>query len=561
MELWTKIAHKGAMAASRKGHMAYRSGLSDIRPHQERILASVLKAVKNSVSGRHYGLTGDESAERFRTKVPVTEYGHWEKLIERQRRTGEAVLSTTPCERYQPTSGSTSSIKWIPYSKQFLAQVDAFISPMIYRMYRQYPGIQKGVHYWSLSWIPTELRSHICPNINDDLNLLPWWKRIFMSLTMAVPNHVAHAPTSEASMFATACYLCAADNLSLVSVWSPTFFLNMLDLIRERREEIAMVLEDGRWGEKRQSLAYLPCPRSSKGATVLTNWKGSLSPANLARLWPNLRVISAWDTWTSAAWAEELKRLLPFAALDGKGLLATEGIVSMPFDGHYPLTYQCHFYEFMDWDSGEIRYAWELEKGRVVQPVLTTGAGLLRYRLHDKLEVTGFLEKCPCFRFLGRSDGVDLVGEKLSPENAQRLLEMTARDYAVTPVSLLAVPRAYSGVTDGYLLLCEGESRQPEIDIADQTERELRKIYHYNLARDLGQLTPLKCLVTPRASEIYQSRAATRGMVAGNLKIEPMVLWNCALPAEIKTVFNQSATPHDNAKQLMANKNKKKETA
>lgn len=542
MNLWTNIAHQAAIAVSRKGYRVYKAGLADIRPHQERILASILKSVSGASSGRHYGLIGDESVDRFRSKVPVTEYSHWEKMIERQRQTGDMVLSASPCERYQPTSGSTSNIKWVPYTKQFLAQVDAFISPMLYRMYRQYPGIRKGVHYWSLSWIPTELRSHICPNINDDLNLLPWWKRIFMSLTMAVPNDVAHAPTSDASMFATACYLCAAGNLSLISVWSPTFFLNLLDLIHSHRKEIAGVLKTGEWGGSRQSLAYLPCPQSHRSADTLMHWDEIRSPENLIRLWPALRVISAWDTWTSKPWARELKRLFPFTALDGKGLLATEGIVSMPFDNHYPLTYQCHFYEFMDWDSGDIRYAWELEKGQIVQPILTTGSGLLRYCLHDRLEVTGFLGECPCFRFLGRSEGVDLVGEKLSPETAQQLLDITARDHMTRPVSLLAVPGTYSGATDGYVLLCEGSDQNLPGKIAKQAEKELRKIYHYNLARDLGQLGHLKCVVSPEATRIYQSRATARGMVAGNLKIEPVVLWNCDLPPQLKSVFTEAGS-------------------
>lgn len=542
MDMLTNIAHRAAMAVSQKGYRSYASGLADIRPHQQRILASILRAVRGSESGRYYGLTGEESIERFRAKVPLTEYAHWEKQIERQKKTGEPVLSTSPCERYQPTSGSTSDIKWIPYTRQFLSQVDAFISPMIYRMYRQYPGIRKGCHYWSLSWIPTELRSHISPNINDDLKLLPWWKRIFMSLTMAVPDSVAHAPTSEASMFATACYLCAAENLSLISVWSPTFLLSMLDLISDHRREISSVLASGTWGTSRQSLAYLPCPRSRHGAGLLANRDAVLSPKTLSRLWPNLRVISAWDTWTSTPWASKIKKMFPFAVLEGKGLLATEGIVSMPFDGQYPLTYQCHFYEFVDWHSGDILNAWELKKGQIVQPVLTTGAGLLRYLLHDRLEVTGFLQSCPCFLFLGRSDGVDLVGEKMSPEAAGRVLNMITDTYSrVRPVSLLAVPSSHSGATDGYVLLCEGDETAPAVDIAERMEKELRGIYHYNLARDLGQLAHLKCVVSPEATAIYQSRAAARGMVAGNLKIEPVVLWNCALPGPLRKAFTGPA--------------------
>jgi hypothetical protein len=537
MVILTQATHRAAMLASRKGFLAYRNGLADIEPCQRQVLSAILRDVAGSESGRRYGLTGRETAEQFREKVPLTGYDHWREMIDRQQLTGGQLLSTSPCRRYQPTSGSTSKIKWIPYTRQFLDQVDAFISPMIYRMYRQYPGIRKGVHYWSVSWIPTELRNTISPNINDDLNLLPWWKRIFMSLTMAVPGGVARAETSDDSLFATACFLCAAQNLSLISVWSPTFLLNLLNHIRRHREEIAGVLSRGRWGEGRESLGFLPCPRSRHGARVLADWDGGLSAAFLTRLWPGLSVISAWDTWTSAAWADDLRGLFPAATVEGKGLLATEGIVTMPFDNAYALTYRSHFYEFTDVNTGGVHYAWELKQGQVVQPVLTTGAGLLRYVLHDRLAVTGLLGSCPCFVFLGRSDGVDLVGEKMSPEAAQQILSLLAATYPARPVSLLAVPGTYSGIEDCYLLLCEGDDPALAGNISDWAEKELRKIYHYNLARDLRQLAHLKCVVSPEAAAVYQQRAEARGMVAGNLKVEPVVLWNCALPPQLRTAF------------------------
>jgi hypothetical protein len=212
----------------------------------------------------------------------------------------------------------------------------------------------------------------------------------------------------------------------------------------------------------------------------------------------------------------------------------------MPFDGRYALTYLCHFYEFLDMNTGCVHCAWELKKGQVVQPVLTTGSGLLRYVLHDRLAVTGFLESCPCFLFLGRSDGVDLVGEKMSPENACQLMALAADHYPVKPVSLLAVPRAYSGITDGYVLLCEGKDPSVSAAVAAWAENEMQKIYHYNLARELNQLAAIRCLVSPEAAAIYQSRAAARGMVAGNLKVEPVVLWNCDLPAPLRTVFTET---------------------
>lgn len=536
----THIAHRAAAVFSKREYRAYVAGLKEIEPHQRRVLQKILTEVNGTRSAETHGLSGGETAAQFRKKVPLTEYSDWSEMIESQRSTGLPLLSKSPCDRYQPTSGSTSKIKWIPYTKQFLAQVDSFISPLIFKMYLTYPRIRQGTHYWSLSWVPTELRKKVNPNVNDDLKLLPWWKSVFMGLTMAVPNKVALAETSADSIFSTACYLCANRRLSLVSVWSPTFLLNLLDFISEHREEIAQTLETGQWADSRRTLESISCPKSPKAARALLAWDGTIEPQILEQLWPRLGVISAWDTWTSATWSNELRALFPQVPFEGKGLLATEGIVTMPFDGTYPLTYQCHFYEFRDLSNGAVLYPWELTRGQLVQPILTTGSGLLRYKLHDILEVTGFLESCPCFRFMGRLDGIDLVGEKMSPNTASQLLTMLGDRYPVKPLSLLALPKQYSGVADRYLLLCEGADPSCSEEIAAEMETALRKSYHYNLARDLNQLAAPVCVVSEEATALYQYRATARSMVAGNLKIEPVVLWNCALPSALRAAVNRT---------------------
>jgi hypothetical protein len=59
------------------------------------------------------------------------------------------------------------------------------------------------------------------------------------------------------------------------------------------------------------------------------------------------------------------------------------------------------------------------------------------------------------------------------------------------------------------------------------------EIFHYRLARDLHQLNHAQALVTNNANEIYHYRCRQRGMAQGNIKIEPLVLWNTNLHAEL----------------------------
>ena len=132
---------------------------------------------------------------------------------------------------------------------------------------------------------------------------------------------------------------------------------------------------------------------------------------------------------------------MPNVQFEGKGLWATEGVVTIPYNDQYPLAYQSHFYEFEYLEGekqGQIVPSWQLKQGDVVSPLITSGNGLLRYCLDDCLKVTGFLEQIPCFEFQGRRFGVDLVGEKLAPETAQQLLSQL-NETESKAISLLAI--------------------------------------------------------------------------------------------------------------------------
>ncbi|QUM84671.1 GH3 auxin-responsive promoter family protein [Moritella sp. 28] len=528
-----KFTHKSAQSVSARGYKQFCKALAYPQAVQREKLNSLLKVIAPSVSGKKYNLSSSLFYEEFIRQVPITEYDDWAPQIDKARAGSRYELSMEANERFQPTSGSTSKIKWIPYTQSFLNELDAAISPWMMDMYKHNPGMLKGTHYWSLSWVPTELRRTMSGAVNDDLKLLPWWKRIFMGLTSAVPEGVSLADSSEDSQFATLCYLLADKSLSFLSVWSPTFALTLFDNIIKHKLELVSVLATGKWGERKPALPGLRCPKSHRVAEILLQWKGGISAELLQLIWPKLSLVSAWDTSSSATWANTLQCLLPQADFQGKGLWATEGVVTIPFQNQYPLAICSHFYEFIDLETEEVLPAWKLKQDQLVRPILTTGSGLLRYAMKDKLRVSGFLQDCPCFEFLGRLDGIDLVGEKMSPEIALGVMKMAEQDQDLTAITVFAVPANTSNNKPFYLLLCEPNADISELEIkqvAANVETELNTCFHYQLARDLGQLDTLKICCSQNARELYYSRCEARGMVVGNIKIEPLILWDIEMP-------------------------------
>lgn len=522
-----RLLHTGALGACLPAAYAFERALANPRGAQEARLADVLQRIDATTLAGRYRLSRGMSPEDFRARVPETRYDDYAAMIAEQRDGKRGVLTRDACDRYQPTSGSSAKVKWVPYTKGLLAEFDSAISPWAYDMYRVAPGARRGRHYWSLSWLPTHLRAATASNVNDDRALLSWEKRLFSALGSPVPGDVAYAATSEESAFATLAHLCAADDLSVISVWSPTFALNLFEQLAEHRDAIAAVLDEGKWDAAHSGITGA-APRSLRAAQMLRAWDKKQDPAFYSELWPMLAFVSAWDTSTSKRWADRLAELLPQARFQGKGLWSTEGVVTLPYRDKFPLALRSHFLEFVDLNDDKPYFAWELREGQHVRPLLTTSSGLLRYALSDHLVVRGRLYATPCLEFRGRMGDVDLVGEKTSPETANTALDAIGATSRCRPVSLLALSGVVSGDGEAsekprYVALCEGPaSHEDDVERSERLERAMREVFHYALARDLGQLEGATVITLPNARALYEELGVARGMVRGNIKIEPL---------------------------------------
>ncbi len=410
--------------------------------------------------------------------------------------------------RLQPTSGSGHQEKLVPYTKPFLQQLNRALNPWLFDMARSYPGILNGSHYWSISWLPTSWREKGWEL--DDSELLPSWKKSFLRNIMAVPSEVSRAETLSASQFATLAFLAGSHDLSFVSVWSPTFFLNHLKLLKEWKTEIAATLESGSWQKFKKELSHLKAPRSPVQAKKLTT-------SGHHDLWPRLALISSWASSTSTEWATELQENFPGVSFQGKGLWATEGVVTIPFQGKNILAYQSHFYEFLDPQSGNILQIENLKEGMEVYPLLTTANGFARYHMKDRLVVSGKFKSVPALEFLEREDSFDMVGEKLDNKvflNLHDHLKIEFPDLKWVIAFAVKDP----AMKPYYLFVLEGLGH--EASAGKLISGELEGHFHYHLAQELGQLGECRVIIRDNSYSLYEKFQLSRGMVQGNIKVE-----------------------------------------
>lgn len=506
MGLLLAASHRFLALACRKAFHRFQ--------HQAGQLERVQRAKLSQLLKQHSGQS--ISYERFAEKYPLTSYADWQAKIEQSRQCGKNFLSAGKIVRFKPTSGSGEALKFIPYTEIFLSELDQAAGLWLASLYQRHPQLKNSTHYWPVSWLPESQRQLLeSSNLNNDSALLNASRHILNSITQSVPAEIAMAQSADDAMFATAVYLAADKRLGMISVRSPTSALQLLEMIERHQPEITAVLTTGKW--PRPSLAFLPAPKSCEQSYKLKHLNLK-DPQSWKKLWPRLSLISSWDTASAEQWAAQLQARIAGVAFEGKGLWATEAVVTVPFEGQYPLSYQSHFYEFLLQDSQQLVPSWKLKQGDIVSPVITSGSGLIRYLIEDELEVTGFYQQVPCFKFLGRKMTVDLAGEKLDQSMAAQVLACFKReDYA--PVSLLGIEQC-SLKKPHYILLSEGNGlHQPSVE---ELDRQLKQSFGYELARDLGQLDAPEIKHVDDAWHYYKSLALHNGMLEGSIRPEPL---------------------------------------
>lgn len=507
--LQTLIPQVSVISTFLPSYLSFKHNLDDL----ERIQRKVLDEITRELCDLNPQLMGVNNYEKFSQHIPVSTYQEWKVDIESSRK-GLPHRLSNDIKSYEPTSGSTDLIKWIPYSKNFLQEFNASIAAWLFDTAKTYPKILNGKFYWSLSWLPPELRDE---RNNNDLKFFPWYQQLLYQSIFAVPENIQHAETRESSWWATLLYLLTCPELTLISVWSPTFLMAMIDDIKLHQKELGECLASGQWTRYKEELKKYKCPKSSSVAQILET---ETDPKILfKKIWPKLILISAWGSSSSAVFFEELKNLFPGVAFQEKGLIATEGVVSIPFEGNLLLSYTSHFYEF-ELADGNVIPAWELKKDMIVSPLITSGNGLLRYRLGDFIKIKDFHHKIPVIEFLYRDRTVDLVGEKFSLELAQKILDQVKEKYNCSPCCFLT--QVQSSPPSYELVLVKDKSLSIyQEGIQDFTEELLLKSYHYKLARDLKQLSKVNLRIINSVQEFLTETFPNK--IMGQIKIEPIM--------------------------------------
>lgn len=500
------LANSAWLASCVPEYLRFRRALSQVRTEQERLLRGILRKNQASAFGRGHGFSAIRTVRDYQGRVPLSDYSDYRTGVARIAE-GEAQVLT--CERvrlFEPTSGSSSPAKWIPYTASLQHEFQRGIRAWVADMFMHDAELLHGAGYWAVS--PAQACEEVTPSgipvgFADDSEYVGGLQQRLVRSVMAVPSSVRHSRTMEAFWYTTVRHLVRRRDLRLISVWNPSF----LTLLSDQLSQYSDRLMD-------EQPELKPALRAATAAE------------RHALLWPRLRVISCWADGNSGPAARKLAALFPQARIRAKGLIATEGFVSLPWEGcdGAVLAVRSHFLEFLPVDSSGLpdatrpHLAHELETGQAYSVVLTTGGGLYRYHLGDVVTILGRTHDCPIVRFIGRKDVADWCGEKLHEVQAARILETAFTTRRLTP-SFAMLACDTSGEVPNYVLYVEAAASDDDLDgIGTAIERALDENFHYRHARRLGQLGSVRVFAARNAEASYLAACMARGQRAGDVK-------------------------------------------
>lgn len=422
-----------------------------------------------------YGRSLRVRAPRDWSRVPVVTYDDLRPWLDRQRAEEGAIVTPEPVLFYEKTSGSSGAAKFIPYTATKQRGLRDLFAAWAYDVLRHGTKLRTGRIYLSgsprLGLAETTVTGRPV-GVDHDASYLGGGLQALIGAFAAGPPPQARYADGDAFVEAVATSLLETPDLEIVSVWNPTFFEVILDRIA------AIGGDEPDW----------------------------------ARVWPALKVVSCWDAGAAAPMAERLRQRLPHAWVQGKGLLATEAVVTVPWvraNACLPLLH--HTLIELLTDTGDLVGVMDAEPGETYEIVVSAAGGLARYRLGDRVRVTHRYGTVPGLQFVGRAGAVsDLVGEKLHESFVQDALTAVLPGHRglTTLLPVAGRPAHYVLVSDRPL---------PE-GTADRLDVALREAHHYGLARALGQLGPLQSAVAPEAGRWLVDREVRRGLVLGDIK-------------------------------------------
>ncbi|KAM1048216.1 hypothetical protein ACFX2J_027179 [Malus domestica] len=520
---------------------------------QERVLSEILRRNAETEYLKRFGLGGATDRDSFKSKVPVVTY---EDLLPEIQRIANGdrspILSSHPISEFLTSSGtSAGERKLMPTIHEELDRRTLLYSLLQPVMNLYVPDLDKGKGLYFL-FIKAETKTpgglvarpvltsyykseHFKTRPYDPYNVL------------TSPNEAILCADSFQSMYTQmVCGLIMRQQVLRVGAVFASGLLRAIRFLQLNWQQLSLDIRNGTLNPKitdpslRKTMSGIlkPDPELADFITKECreeNWAGIIT-----RVWPNTKYLDVIVTGAMAQYIPLLEYYsngLPMACTMYASSECYFGLnlkpMCKPSEVSYTIMPNMAYFEFIPHDPSapsltkhsppRLVDLADVEVGKKYELVITTYAGLCRYRVGDILEVTGFHNAAPQFRFVRRknvllsidSDKTDEAELQKAIDNASVLL----REFNTTVVEYTSyadtktIPGHY--VIYWELLVKDPANNSPSHEVLDKCclamEESLNSVYRQGRVAD-NSIGPLEIRVVKNGTfEELMDYAISRG--------------------------------------------------
>ncbi|CAM0906567.1 unnamed protein product [Alopecurus aequalis] len=408
---------------------------SNVDSVQERVLAEILARNADTEYLKNCGLDGTTDRATFRAKVPVVSYDALQPYIQRIVNGDRSpILSTHPVSEFLTSSGtSAGERKLMPTIKDELDRRQQLYSLLMPVMNLYLSGLDKAKGLYFL-FVKSETKTP--SGLTARPVLTSYYKsEVFKNRTYD-PYHNYTSPTAAIlcadafqSMYAQmVCGLCQRHEVLRVGAVFASGLLRAIRFLQLNWEQLADDIETGALTPRvtdasvREAVAGILRPDPELAQFVRDECCGGDWAGIITRIWPNTKYLDVIVTGAMAQYIPTLKHYsgdLPMACTMYASSECYFGLnlrpLCDPSEVAYTIMPNMGYFEFLpvdeatgaaaaSVDAGNLVDLARVEVGREYELVITTYAGLNRYRVGDVLRVTGFHNAAPQFQFVRRKN-------------------------------------------------------------------------------------------------------------------------------------------------------------
>ena len=383
---------------------------------QNELLLTLLDFAKDTEIGKKYDFNSIRNYSDFSNRIPITNYEGYQGVIERSRNGENNIFWPTPIKWFAKSSGTTNAkSKFIPVSPESL----------------------EDCHY-------AASKDLLCLYLNNNEN-----SQLFTGKSLRLGGS-KELYKENGTVFGDLSAI-LIDNMPFWAEFSSTPS-NKVSLMSEWEHKMQAIVNETIL-ENVTSLAGVP----SWMLVLLNQVMETTGKNNLLEIWPNLEVYFHGGV-SFVPYEDQYKKILPSKSFNYYEIYnASEGFFAIQDQNNSSelllmLDYGI-FYEFIDMDTygtsdEKVIPLSEVQKNKNYAVIITTNAGLWRYKIGDTIR---FTSTDPYrVKVTGRTKHhINVFGEELIIENAEDALRQVCKKTKSAIVDYTAAPIFMSGKEKG----------------------------------------------------------------------------------------------------------------